>query len=63
MQDYNGIEIPKKVQSTKVNIEISIEYIGKYGTPENIIIEDCNLEDWNSMEDALRTFEIEYNTH
>ena len=60
MKDYNGIEIPKKVQATKVKIQISIEYIGKYGTPENIVVQEMNLDEFCSIEDALRNYEIEY---
>jgi len=58
--DYNGIEIPTNVKSSKINIQVTVEYIGKYGTPEQHTIEDCNLDEWNGIDDALRTFEIDY---
>tara|TARA_Y100000310_G_scaffold165158_1_gene164918 strand:+ start:153 stop:362 length:210 start_codon:yes stop_codon:yes gene_type:complete len=60
MKDYNGIEIPKKVKAEKVIITVNVLYNGKYGSEEPYEIENCNLEDWPGMDEAVSQFEIEY---
>ena len=58
MKDYNGIEIPTTVESSKIEITVSQKYIGKYGTEENHILEDCTLEDWPGVDSVIEKLTI-----
>ena len=60
MKDYNGIEIPTKVKASKIEVMISLKYVGKYGTEERHVIEDFTLEEWCGIDDVLKNYEIEY---
>ena len=60
MKDYNGIKIPTKVKSSKIQIIVIQKYVGKYGTEEDHYLEDCSLDEFCGLDDVLRNLEVDY---
>ena len=58
-QDYNGVEIPRKVKASDIEISVVLKYDGKHGK-ESHTLEDCTLEDWCGIDDVLLHHEVEY---